>query len=269
MVKPPLGNISLEKKGSVALSLDKQDRELVVTASLVWDGGSASRRSRGADLDLYGLFVPAAKALRGQVASGTVVRRGHRPQGTPLWTPEQVQAAAEARRAARGAMASQPDSLGSLGKKGKKKRQGSEGQGAEGVVYYRSLGSLDDEPYILLDGDALVPGQETIRIVRPDQQGYVLLCAYSAVSNGIGSFKSFGAHVVVSDGRGSEVTVPLFEKSRTRYWVAIALVDFTDPGGAAIRHIEAYGAIMAEQRPVLHEDGAIEMNAGPVEFKGM
>ncbi|MGX1883162.1 hypothetical protein [Streptomyces sp. NPDC055287] len=44
----------------------------------------------------------------------------------------------------------------------------------------------------------------------------------------------------------------------------IALVDFTDPDGAAIRHIEAYSA---ERRPVLHADGTIEMNGGPVEFK--
>lgn len=229
--KPPLGKISLDKGGQVSMSLDKTDRELVVTATLEWDGGSDERRRRGADLDLYALFVPASKAIRGERAPGTLV------------TPK--------KKASRPA----PDS--DTAKKGK---------GAD-VVYYKRLGSLKNSPFIHLDGDARVPGCETLRIVRPDQQGYVLLCAYSAVSNGFGSFRSFGAKVVVTDGRGSTVTVPLFENTKTRYWVAIALVDFTETDGAAIHHVEAYSGRMTERRPVLHVDGTVGMNAGPVEFK--
>ncbi|MGI5196456.1 hypothetical protein ACQEVY_22875 [Streptomyces sp. CA-288835] len=185
-------------------------------------------RKKGADLDLYALFVPASKAIRGEKAPGTLVQTGP--------------------AAAKGAA-----------KEGTDK--------AADVVYYKRLGSVKNRPFICLDGDARVPGRETIRIVRPDEQGYVLLCAYSAVSNGFGSFRSFGAKVVVTDGRGSTVTVPLFENTKTRYWVAIALVDFTDADGAAIRHIEAYSGRMTERRPVLHPDGTIEMNGGPVEFK--
>lgn len=228
--KPPLGTISLDKGSQVSMSLDKSDRELVVTATLEWDGGSEQRRRRGADLDLYALFVPASKAVRGERAPGTVIT------------------------AKKG---SGPAPASDTAKKGK---------GAD-VVYYKRFGSLKNRPFIHLDGDARVPGRETLRIVRPDQQGYVLLCAYSAVSNGFGSFRSFGAKVVVTDGRGSTVTVPLFENTKTRYWVAIALVDFTAADGAAIHHIEAYSARMTERRPVLHPDGTIEMNAGPVEFK--
>ncbi|MFE2323652.1 hypothetical protein ACFXD5_06965 [Streptomyces sp. NPDC059385] len=55
--------------------------------------------------------------------------------------------------------------------------------------------------------DAREPGRETVRITRPEQQGHVLLCAYSALGNGFGSFRGFGAHVIVTDGRGSTVTV--------------------------------------------------------------
>ncbi|MGW1953429.1 TerD family protein [Streptomyces sp. NPDC001920] len=228
--KPPLGTVSLDKGGQVSMSLDKADRELVVTATLEWDGGSDERRRRGADLDLYALFVPASKAVRGDQAPGTLVTAKKR---------------------------SRPAPGESAAKKG----------GHGDVVYYKSLGSLKHPPFIHLDGDARVPGRETLRIVRPDQQGYVLLCAYSAVSNGFGSFRSFGAKVVVTDGRGSTVTVPLFENTKTRYWVAIALVDFTDADGAAIHQVEAYSARMTERRPVLHPDGTVEMNAGPVEFK--
>ncbi|MEV7787631.1 TerD family protein [Streptomyces sp. NPDC088106] len=240
LLKPSLGRISLDKGSQVALSLDKADRELVVTVALEWDGGSERRRKQGADLDLYALFVPAGKALRGAKAPGTLVKSGHVPQGEPL-------------RASRPTASAAPTSA----KKGKK----------ADVVYYQRLGSLTGRPYIRLGGDSRVPGREAVQIVRPDQQGYVLLCAYSALSNGFGSFRSFGAKVVVDDGRGSTITVPLYESTRTRYWVAIALVDFTSADGAVIHHVEAYSARMTERRPVLHADGSIEMNAGPVEFK--
>ncbi|MFB9573832.1 TerD family protein [Streptomyces yanii] len=238
--KPPLGKISLDKGSQVSMDLDKNDRELVVTASLEWDGGSARRRSLGADLDLYALFVPASKALRGKMAPGTLVKSRHVAKGEPL-------------RAGAAVPATVP-------------RTAKKGKGAD-VVYYKRLGSVKTRPFIRLDGDSRVPGRESLRIVRPDEQGYVLLCAYSALSNGIGSFRSFGAKVVITDGRGSTVTVPLYEDTKTRYWVAIALVDFTAADGAAIHHIEAYSARMTERRPVLHPDGTIEMNAGPVEFK--
>ncbi|MEV8593601.1 TerD family protein [Streptomyces sp. NPDC052012] len=240
LLKPPLGRVSLDKGSQVSLSLDKADRELVVTVALEWDGGSERRRRQGADLDLYALFVPASKALRGTRTPGTLVKSHHVPQG-------------EALRAGGTAASAAP----ATAHKGKK----------ADVVYYRRLGSLTSRPYIRLDGDSRVPGREAVQIARPDEQGYVLLCAYSALSNGFGSFRSFGAKVVVDDGRGSTVTVPLYENTKTRYWVAIALVDFTTADGAAIHHIEAYSARMTERRPVLHADGTIEMNAGPVEFK--
>ncbi|RBM18581.1 TerD family protein [Streptomyces sp. PT12] len=236
----PLGAVSLDKGGRVAIGLDKGDADLVVTARLIWDGGSAQRVIQGADLDFYALFVPASDVLPGALEPGTLVRKDHVPEGAPP--------PAEA-----------------VKKRGRYRRPS--GEASKDAVYYRNLGSLKEAPFISLDGDARMPGKETIRITRPADQGYVLFCAYSALSNGAGSFLSFGAHVVVSDGRGSEVTVPLFEKTRTRYWVAIALADFTASGGVAIRQIEAYSARMTEKRPLLHRDGTIAMNAGPVEFK--
>ncbi|WP_207944927.1 hypothetical protein, partial [Actinomadura rubrisoli] len=152
---------------------------------------------------------------------------------------------------------------GPLAKKGKKGKRRTE---TDGTVYYRDLGSLTAPPFLQLDGDAKVPGRETIRITRPDQQGYVLICAYSAVENGAGSFKSYGAHAMVTDGRGSTVTVPLFNDRPSSYWVAITLVDFTAPGGVEIRHVERYSS-GGEARPLLYADGSFEMDMGPVEFK--
>ncbi|MFF7247706.1 TerD family protein [Embleya sp. NPDC008237] len=206
MAKEPLGRVDLAKGGRATINMDKADRSITVTASLVWDGGDDARRKTGADLDLYALFVPRSKV---------------------------------------GA------------KKGDK----------DGVIYYRELGSLTAAPYIQLDGDSRVPGRETVRITRPDEQGYVLICAYSAVENGFGSFKSYGAHAEVTDGQGSTVNVPLFNNKRAVFWVAIALVDFTDPDGVSIQHVEKYSKLMQERRPMLYPDGTFEMGAGPAEFK--
>lgn len=138
---------------------------------------------------------------------------------------------------------------------------------SEEAVYYRDLGSATAPPYIALDGDAQAPGRETITIRRPDTQGYVLICAYSAVENGTGSFASYGARAVVTDGRGSTVTAPLFNNRNLSYWVAIALIDFTTPDRIDIRHVERYSGNHVEARPLLYTNGNFRMSAGKVEFK--
>ncbi|WP_237535745.1 TerD family protein [Streptomyces sp. SID3343] len=206
MAKEPLGRVDLAKGGRATISMDKADRSVTVTASLVWDGGSDARRKSGADLDLYALFVPRSEVSEKK-------------------------------------------------------------SGGNGVIYYKELGSLEAAPYIRLDGDSRTAGRETVRITRPDEQGYVLICAYSAVENGFGSFKSYGAHAEVTDGAGSTVNVPLFNNKRAVFWVAIALVDFTDAEGVSIQHVEKYSKLMAERRPMLYTDGTFEMGAGPAEFK--
>lgn len=139
--------------------------------------------------------------------------------------------------------------------------------GQEKAVYYKNKGKLTGEPYIQLDGDSRGAGEENVTVVAGHHR-YVLLCAYSALGNGVGAFKSYDAHVVVDDGAGSQVTVPLYSKNKFSYWVAIALLDFTDPSGARVVQIEQYGKSFSERRPLLHADGRIEMSKGPIEFKG-
>lgn len=201
LAKAPLGRIELTKKGSATIPVDFTKREQAVgtvfRVDLDWDGGSADRRAKGADLDLYALWADR--------------------------------------------------------------------DGATGVVYYRDLGSLRSAPFVELAGDSTVPGRETVRITRPDRLAHVLVCAYSAVENGAGSFRSYGARAVIDDAAGSTVTVPLFEESE-RYWVAIARLSFTDEG-VRVSQVEDYGTTTTERRPVLHADGRVEMGAGPTEFK--
>ncbi|MFB7293800.1 hypothetical protein [Actinacidiphila glaucinigra] len=238
--KRPIGRVSLDKGSRATIPLGKKDPEPTIVASLEWDGGSDARRSQGADLDLYALFVPAAEAVR-----GTDLPPGHvleRPPGGML-----NRAAREARKAHGAELARRVD--------------------AGHAVFWKNLGALDEAPFIQLDGDSREPGTETIRVRRASAQGYALICAYSAVSNGFGSFRSYGARAVVTDGRGSTVTVPLYEENSFAYWVAIAFVDFTDPGGVGIQHVERYGRRWSESRPVLHTDGTIVMDRGPVQFK--
>ncbi|GAA4988151.1 hypothetical protein GCM10023205_68840 [Yinghuangia aomiensis] len=234
---PPvsLGKIDLAKGAKATISFDKRDDSATVVATLEWDGGSESRREQGADLDLYALFVPAAAVV--DVSDATIGVRLGGKHGGKLPRPLK-KLAGEARD--------------------KPKR---------GAVYWNHLGYLTRDPHIALDKDAKKPGIETVRITRPQDQGFVLICAYSAVGNGIGSFKSYGAKAVVTDGRGSTVTAPLYDDNDTSYWVAIALVDFTADQGVAIHHVEAYSDRSSEQRPVLFPDGSFAMDQGPIEFK--
>jgi uncharacterized protein involved in tellurium resistance len=141
-----------------------------------------------------------------------------------------------------------------------------DGAGREGACYYRRQGSLHAEPYICLtSGDQR--GRETVEISRTAHFRYVLICAYSAVENGFGSFASFHAFVEVDNGDGSQVQVPLHSRNRYAYWVVIALVDLRTADRISVRHVERYSTPGSEARPVLYPDGSFRMDAGPVEFK--
>lgn len=202
---PTAAGISLTKGASTGISLVKDNGASFVTAHLGWDGGSATRRAKGADLELYVLHVP-----KNEVGSGKDTTHN--------------------------------------------------------AVYYRNLGSTGRPPYIKHHGDSLTPGRETATISQLDQQGYALICAYSAVGNGVGSFKSYGAKAIITDGFHQTVTVPLYDNNQHAYWVAIALVNFTGDG-AVISQVEKYSAPGSEHRPVLYTDGTFAMDAGPAEFK--
>nr|WP_098444681.1 hypothetical protein [Bacillus sp. es.036] len=102
---------------------------------------------------------------------------------------------------------------------------------------------------------------------KPSELKYVLFSVYSAVSNGIGSFKSMKAKAVVDNQMRQTVTSPLFEKNNFAYWVAIAKIDFTNPQDMSVSHVEKYSKSGTERSPLLYEDGSLEMNVGQMEFK--
>ncbi|MDI2128496.1 TerD family protein [Yinghuangia seranimata] len=230
----PRGNaISLAKGATAAVPFDKYARDAFVTVTLEWDGGAGAQAD--SDLDLYALFVPAD-----QVDGKDRTLIGHRrPDGDAL------------PRSARRVL------------------NDVRHHPRTGAVYWNNPGAERAAPYIRLDADARTPGVETIRVTRPAAQGFVLVCAYSALGNGIGSFRSYGARAVVTDGGANTVIAPLHDDNDYSYWVVVALVDFTDPQGLAVRHIEAYSRKDSESRPVLFPDGSFAMDRGPVEFKDL
>ncbi|WP_036646055.1 TerD family protein [Paenibacillus pini] len=136
-----------------------------------------------------------------------------------------------------------------------------------GKIYYRNLGSPNKTPFIQLDGDAQVQGKETIQIHRPEELKYVMFAAYSAISNGFGSFKKMKARAVVDNHQGQVVTAPLHQKNNFAYWVAIAQIDFTSENEMQVSHVEKYSRSGVEQSPLLYPDGTFKMDVGPVEFK--
>jgi hypothetical protein len=142
-----------------------------------------------------------------------------------------------------------------------------DGAGMPGVCYYRNQGSLHRPPYVCLTTGDRYRGRETIEITRPDAFRYILICAYSAVENGIGSFHSFRAAAEVDDQCGSVVQAPLYHRNAFSYWVAIALIDLSGEDSTVIEHVETYSRSRSERRPVLRADGSFVMDAGPVEFK--
>lgn len=140
-------------------------------------------------------------------------------------------------------------------------------EGIEGKVYYKNLGSSSQMPFITLDGDAMAHGKETIVIHRPQELKYAMFCAYSAISNGTGSFKSMKVKAVVDNHNGQQVVSPLLEKNNYAYWVAIAHLDFTDNTEMKVSHIESYSGRGVERSPLLYKNGSFLMDVGPEEFK--
>ena len=110
-------------------------------------------------------------------------------------------------------------------------------------------------------------GKETITVHNPSQLNYVLFAAYSAVSNGVGSFKAMKAKAVVDNQMNQKITSPLFENNKYAYWVAIAKIDFTDMDEMKVSHVETYSKSGVERSPLLYKDGTFKMDVGPEEFK--
>ncbi len=138
--------------------------------------------------------------------------------------------------------------------------------GVTGKVYYRDKGAAARPPYITLSGDSRKAGKETAVIHRPDELAHVVFAAYSAVSNGAGSFASYKPTTIFTDDLGQEVRAPVLGRNHFSFWVALSAIDLTG-AQAKISHLERYSSFGTERSPVLHASGKLEMNKGVIEFK--
>ncbi|QKW23251.1 TerD family protein [Kitasatospora sp. NA04385] len=137
------------------------------------------------------------------------------------------------------------------------------------AVDFRHPGALDAAPFLRHSGDSTAAGTESVVLRNPAAHGYVLLCVYSAVSNGAGSLHSYRAEITVTDHAGQSVTCALANDSAHSYWCAFALIDLTDPRGVRIRNVESYSKRGGERSPLLYADGTFAMDKGPLRFKGV
>ncbi len=169
--------------------------------------------------------------------------------------------------------------------------------GQENKVYYRQMGDLNAPPFIKLLGDSQIAGEEVVEISRPDKVRYALIAAYSALSNGVGSFYSYQAQCVITDNQGQTVSTHLEHSDPYSYWVALARIDFSTAGKLTIENVESYSnKVLFEQQfeqrtgekpggwfskvkvngvdsydpersPHLFRDGSFMMSVGVREFK--
>lgn len=104
--------------------------------------------------------------------------------------------------------------------------------------------------------------EETIEIRLTDEIEAVIPVAYSAQSNGTGSFKKYNVSLGIDNGAGTEVTIDAKNASNNNqiYTVAIGVIRNT-PNGVRIEALEAYSKPGSELRPNFVND-TLAMDAG-------
>jgi tellurite resistance protein TerA len=104
--------------------------------------------------------------------------------------------------------------------------------------------------------------EESIEIRMTDEIEAVFPIAYSAQSNGTGSFHKYGVSCGITNGAGAEVTIDSSNanKASNVYTLAIGAIRNT-ADGVQIEAIESYSSGNSENRPIV-VNGAIIMDRG-------
>ncbi|HTE57489.1 MAG TPA: hypothetical protein VK694_02005 [Verrucomicrobiae bacterium] len=111
------------------------------------------------------------------------------------------------------------------------------------------------------DGQA----QETLEIRLTDDIVAVLPVAYSARSNGQGSFFRYRVGLEIDNGQGTKVGVDAkHANDDDNVYTCVPGIIRNTPDGVVIEALELYSARNSESRPVLRADGTVQMDAGPV-----
>ncbi len=110
---------------------------------------------------------------------------------------------------------------------------------------------------------------ETVTISFDDTIAAVIPVAYSAQSNGTGSFRRYKVSLAVDNGAGEQVTVDASHANRDDavYTCVPAIIHNGADGAVWVEYVEAYSKRGSESRPDVRllPDGRVEvlMDAGP------
>lgn len=109
---------------------------------------------------------------------------------------------------------------------------------------------------------------ETLTIAFDDSIAAVIPVAYSAQSNGTGSFRRYRVSLTVDNGAGEQVRVDASNANdNDRIYTCVPAIIHNGADGVWVEYLEAYSKPGSEDRPaaVLHPNGAVEvrMDAGP------
>lgn len=104
--------------------------------------------------------------------------------------------------------------------------------------------------------------QETIEIKLTDEIEAIIPIAYSAQSNGTGSFRKYKVSLGIDNGQGTKVTIDSKNASSNDniYTVAIGVIHNT-ADGVVVESLETYSKPSSEDRPTFR-NGQLVMDAG-------
>lgn len=104
--------------------------------------------------------------------------------------------------------------------------------------------------------------EEVIEIRMTDEIEAVFPIAYSAQSNGTGSFRKYKVSCSIENGAGTSVTIDSENASKKMavFTLAIGAIRNT-ANGVRIEALESYSKMMSEKRPAI-KDGKLVMDAG-------
>jgi tellurite resistance protein TerA len=105
---------------------------------------------------------------------------------------------------------------------------------------------------------------ETIEITMTEEVEAVFPVAYSAQSNGTGSFRRYQVSLGIDNKAGTEVTIASENASDEDdvYSVVIGAIRNTIDG-VEVEGLELYSRPGSEERPLVKPDGSVVMDAGP------
>lgn len=128
---------------------------------------------------------------------------------------------------------------------------------ANGAV--RHLGDIGRDA-----GKSKSGAEEIVEITLNDNIVCVVPVAYSAQSNGTGSFKRYKVTLEVDNGLGDKVTIDAKNANgNDMIYTCVPAIIWNRPHGAEIEAVELYSRPGSENRPALSVNGQLQMDAGP------